>query len=278
MDVSWIRQGLPSVYFVMLDILKTVFNPRPVNRVALLNTKIKQGQLHVKAVQMVGTLIRRLLPFAKAVSQVNFKTKLDKQGVKTAPQANIKIMAPELIVSIAILVITALVGRLFVRRVLKGTTKISMAKQIVSLVVQENFKIKHPQKTAKVVLLVSTVTKTHSPVVKIAQVDNIRIKTVKQIAKTVVQEFILLVDLLLAQIAQLGNIKMQTNNHRAKVVMEARTNGITRQVKLPLAVDAENVKEQIQIMTDMEPVVATWRGTVLQTRIETLTISYTHRM
>lgn len=278
MDVSWIRQGLPSVNFVLLDILKTVFSLRVVKRVALLNTKIKQGQLHVSIARLGGILIQQLLPFAKAVSQVNFKTKLDKQVAKVALEANIKIMEQETIVLTVILVITALVGRLFVRRVLKGTTKISMAKQIVSLVVQENFKIKHPQKTAKVVRLASIATKTHNRVVKIAQVDTTKMSTVKQVARIAAQGSFRQAGLLPVPIVQLGNIKMQTNNHRAKVVMEARTNGITRQVKLPLAVDVENVKEQTQIMMDMELVVATWRGTVLQTRIETLTISYTLRM
>tara|TARA_B100000963_G_scaffold245883_1_gene215256 strand:- start:5942 stop:6241 length:300 start_codon:yes stop_codon:yes gene_type:complete len=98
------------------------------------------------------------------------------------------------------------------------------------------------------------------------------------VAKAVVQEFILLVALHRVRIAQLDNTKIKTPKVVAKLATEVNITGITRQVKLQFAVDVENVKEQIRIALGKEPVVATWRGTVLQIRIETLTNSYTLRM
>ena len=248
MDVSWIRQGLPSVNFVLLDILKTVFSLRVVKRVALLNTKIKQGQLHVSIALLGGILIQQLLPFAKAVSQVNFKTKLDKQVAKVALEANIKIMEQETIVLTAILVITALVGRLFVQSVPKGITKINMALQVVSLVVQENIKIKNPQKTVKVVLLERLITTTHNRVVKTVMKDTFKMNTVKQVARIAVQGFIQKKDMLIAKIAQLDNTKTKRKKVVANVAMDIAHILNTLKVRLPLAVNVENVKEQMLII------------------------------
>lgn len=127
----------------------------------------------------------------------------------------------------------------------------------------------------RIVVLDSIKTKTVIVVVKIAQEDSIRIKTVKRVAKVVVQEFILLVALHRVRIAQLDNTRIKTAKVVAKLAMEANGTGTTRQERLLLAGDVENVKEQIRIALGKEQVVATWRGMVV---IEIITSSYTYQI
>lgn len=113
----------------------------------------------------------------------------------------------------------------------------------------------------------------------IALVDSIRIKTVKRVAKAVVQEFILQAGLLVALIAQPENTILTTGSQLVGHAMEVNTNGITRPERLLLAGDAENAKGPIRIAQTKELAVATWKGILLQIQmIEQITSSFINQI
>tara|TARA_B100001989_G_scaffold243392_1_gene211051 strand:- start:740 stop:1123 length:384 start_codon:yes stop_codon:yes gene_type:complete len=120
----------------MLDILKTVFNPQPVNRVEMDGTKIKQEPQSAKDAQEVGILIRQLLLFVKIVQLEDIKTKTGKVVAGDVIVDNIKTKT----------------GKLLAKTVVAGNIRTNTKNRDAKTAVRVNIKTNQEQQPAKTVV------------------------------------------------------------------------------------------------------------------------------